>query len=160
MKEHEEGRSILHNQTAIVTGASSGIGASIARELAKAGAQVVANYAGNKDGAVKIVRQISDAGGRARAFRADVGNEEDVRELFYAAVHEYGTVGILVSNAGIQKDSPFPDMTLEQWNAVIRINLTGAFLCAREAAMEFIRRGMIPERSRALGKNHLYQFGS
>lgn len=97
-----------------------------------------------------MVRRIKDASGKAFAFRADVSSEEEVRALFRAAIDEYGTVDILVSNAGVQKDAAFLDMTLDQWKAVIGINLTGAFLCAREAAREFIRRGMIPERSRSL----------
>ena len=142
----------LHGQTAIVTGGSSGIGASIAKELGAAGASVVVNFAGNKQGADEVVRHIKDGAGKAFAFRADVGSEEDVQGMFRAAIEEYGTVDIFVSNAGVQRDAEFVDMTLEQWDTVIRTNLTGAFLCAREAAKEFIRRGMVFERSRALGK--------
>jgi glucose 1-dehydrogenase len=148
----QQGRIKLPGQTAIVTGASSGIGAGIAEELGAAGANVVVNYAGHREGAEKVVRHIKDGGANALAVRADVSSEEDVQTMFRVAVEEYGTVDILVSNAGVQKDAAFLDMTLEQWNRVIWINLTGAFLCAREAAKEFVRRGMVPGRSRALGK--------
>ena len=152
MNEQQDPLMNLHGQTTLVTGSSSGIGASIAKELGSAGANVVVNYAGNKEKANEVVRQIEGDGGKAFAFRADVSKEEDVKALFRNAIEAYGTVDILVSNAGVQKDAPFLDMTLEQWNTVIGINLSGAFLCAREAAKEFVRRGMVPERSRALGK--------
>jgi glucose 1-dehydrogenase len=143
---------ILAGQSALVTGASSGIGSEIAKALAAAGANVGANYAGNRDGADAVVRQITEAGGNALAVKADVRSEEDVKAMFRAVIETYGTVDILVNNAGVQKDAAFIDMTLEQWNQVIGINLTGAFLCAREAAREFLRRGMVPKRSRSLGK--------
>jgi glucose 1-dehydrogenase len=142
----------MSGQTAVVTGSSSGIGAGIAKELGAAGANVVVNYAGNQEGADGVVRQITEGGGCAIAIKADVSREEDVTAMFREAINTYGTVDILVSNAGVQKDMAFVDMTLDQWNKVIGINLTGAFLCAREAAREFLRRGMVPERSRALGK--------
>ena len=150
--DHTPGQNRVAGQTAIVTGSSSGIGAGIAKELGAAGANVVVNYAGNRDGADAVVRQITGGGGSAIAIKADVNSEADVTAMFRATVHEYGTVDILVSNAGVQTDAAFVDMTLDQWNRVIGINLTGAFLCARAAAREFLRRGMVPERSRALGK--------
>jgi glucose 1-dehydrogenase len=143
---------ILAGQSALVTGASSGIGSEIAKALAAAGANVGANYAGNRDGADAVVRQITEAGGNALAVKADVRSEEDVEAMFRDVIKTYGTVDILVNNAGVQKDAAFIDMTLDQWNQVIGINLTGAFLCAREAAGEFLRRGMVPKRSRSLGK--------
>ena len=149
---HTFGGKILAGQTAIVTGSSSGIGAGIAKELGSAGANVVVNYAGNREGADVVVRQIIEGGGQSIAVKADVSREEDVAAMFQATIETYGTVDILVSNAGVQKDAAFVDMTLEQWNRVIAINLTGAFLCAREAAKEFIRRGMVSQRSSALGK--------
>ncbi|MDF1578289.1 MAG: SDR family oxidoreductase [Desulfobulbales bacterium] len=149
---HSSGEKTLAGQTAIVTGSSSGIGAGIARELGAAGANVVVNYAGNREGADGVVRRITEGGGRAIAVQADVSREEDVAVMFRKTISTYGTVDILVSNAGVQKDASFVDMTIDQWNRVIGINLTGAFLCAREAAREFIRRGMAPERSSALGK--------
>jgi len=153
MNNHPDAKEkTLLGQTAIVTGASSGIGTSIAKEMGTAGANVVVNYAANQAGADKVVNQIVDQGGSAIAFKADVRNEHDVIRMFQKAIGTYGTVDILVSNAGVQKDAALVDMTLDQWKTVIDINLTGAFLCAREAAREFIRRGMILERSQALGK--------
>ncbi len=149
---HTPGGKILAGQTAIVTGSSSGIGAGIAKELGAAGANVVVNYAGNRDGADAVVDRITEGGGSAIAVKADVSREEDVAAMFREAISTYGTVDILISNAGVQKDASFVDMTLAQWNKVIEINLTGSFLCAREATREFMRRGMVPERSSALGK--------
>jgi glucose 1-dehydrogenase len=84
-------------------------------------------------------------------FKADVSQEEDVQAMFKAAIDTWGTVDILVSNAGIQQDADFLDLTLDKWKKVIDINLTGAFLCSREAVREFTRRGPVPY-SKALGK--------
>ena len=152
MDKQQQSQITLHGQTAVVTGASSGIGADIAQELGIAGANVVVNYAHNQEGAKVVVQEIQERGGKAFASKADVSRENDVQDLFRAAIEAYGTVDILVSNAGLQKDSAFLEMTLAEWNTVIGVNLTGAFLCAREAAKEFVRRKMTPERSRALGK--------
>ncbi len=142
----------LEGQTALVTGASSGIGAAIAAALGAAGANVGVNYSHSEEGADQVVEEITRAGGRAVVLRADVSREGEVRAMFDALFDSYGTIDILVSNAGIQKDARFVDMTLEQWMAVLDVNLTGGFLCAREAAREFLRRGVVPERSQAAGK--------
>jgi glucose 1-dehydrogenase len=142
----------LAGQSALVTGASSGIGAEIAFALAAAGADVGVNYAGNREGAEAVVRRIGDEGRKAVALQADVSKEDSVAAMFRAMIETFGTVDILINNAGVQKDAAFIEMSLEQWNQVIGINLTGAFLCAREAAKTFLRRGMVSERSRALGK--------
>jgi glucose 1-dehydrogenase len=142
----------LQGQTALVTGSSSGIGEGIARAMAAAGAKVVVNYAHSEDAATRVVQDIRAAGGTAMAVGADVSREDQVKHLVGAACQEYGTLDILVSNAGIQSDARFVDMTLEQWQKVIGINLTGAFLCAREAVQEFLRRGVVQERSAAAGK--------
>lgn len=150
-QEKEQGKP-LAGQSALVTGSSSGIGAAIATAMAAAGARVVVNYAGNRKGADAVVGRIVECGGSAIAARADVGSEQEVAALFRAAVEAYGTVDILISNAGVQKDAAFTDMTLAQWNRVIGTNLTGAFLCAREAAREFLQRGPVPGRSDVLGK--------
>jgi glucose 1-dehydrogenase len=150
--ELEKTMTALEGQTALVTGASSGIGARIAVALAAAGARVGVNYSRSKEGAGQVVQEIVRAGGRAVALRADVSQEDQVRAMFNALFDGFGTIDILVSNAGIQKDSTFVDMSLEQWNAVLGINLTGAFLCAREAVRAFLRRGAAPAGSRALGK--------
>lgn len=143
---------LLHDQVALVTGASSGIGAGVARSLAAAGARVVVNYARSSKGAEATVQEIRANGGEAMALQADVSQEEQVQKLFAQMFEAYATIDILVNNAGIQKDSDFVDMTLQDWNTVININLTGQFLCAREAAKEFIQRGVVPGRSCSAGK--------
>jgi len=142
----------LKGQSALVTGADSGIGKGVAMELAKAGANVIINHVDAHEVAQLTVDEIVAAGGNAYAIHADISNEDEVKAMFAEMYQQYGTIDILVNNAGIQKDSKFVDMTLAQWNLVMGINLTGQFLCAREAAKEFIRRGIVPERSRAAGK--------
>ncbi|WP_419698410.1 SDR family oxidoreductase [Mucilaginibacter sp. NFX135] len=142
----------LKGQAALVTGADSGIGKGVALALAGAGAKLVINYAHNHDAAEATVAEIKTAGGEAFAVQADVSHEDQVKAMFAQMYAQYGTVDILVNNAGLQKDSRFVDMTLDDWNTVISINLTGQFLCSREAAREFIRRGVVEERSRAAGK--------
>ncbi len=142
----------LEGQTALVTGASSGIGAQIAMAMGAAGANVGVNYPFDKEPADRVARAITGAGGEALVLQADVSREDQVVHMFQTLIRTYGTLDILVSNAGIQKDAAFADMTLEQWNAVLGINLTGGFLCAREAVKEFLRRGVVPERSKAAGK--------
>jgi glucose 1-dehydrogenase len=143
---------LLAGQTALVTGANSGIGEAIAIALGAAGANVAVNWVSGEGAAQSVVQTIRDSGAEAEAFEADVSNEGDVQAMFKAAVERFGTVDILVANAGLQRDSAFAEMTLEQWQTVINVNLTGQFLCAREAVREFLRRGERPEVSRALGK--------
>ncbi|SHH62748.1 glucose 1-dehydrogenase [Chryseolinea serpens] len=142
----------LEGQTAIVTGASSGIGAGVAKALAAEGAAVVINHSASADKAMAVLNEIKHAGGNGLVVKADVSNEADVQAMFQETIKQFGTVDILVNNAGLQKDAKFHDMTLDEWNRVIAINLTGQFLCAREAIKEFLRRGVVPERSRAAGK--------
>ena len=142
----------LKGQKAIVTGANSGSGKAIAMALGRAGAEVAVNYRDGEDAAVAVVKDIAQGGSRALAIRADVSREVEVKDLFRSAVEQLGTVDILVNNAGLQRDAPFENMTLEQWNTVIGVNLTGQFLCAREAVREFKRRGVVPAVSRAAGK--------
>jgi glucose 1-dehydrogenase len=142
----------LKNQKALVTGASSGIGEACAIALGAAGAAVAVNYLSDTAEADRVVRVISDAGGEAVAVRADVSNEQEVQAMFAEAIKAFGTLDILVNNAGLQKDSAFHEMTLKQWNTVISVNLTGQFLCAREAVREFLRRGVVPAVSSAAGK--------
>ncbi len=143
---------LLKDQVALVTGASSGIGTGIAKAMGAAGAKVVVNYASSEDAANLVVKQIEDEGGTAMAVRADVSKEDQVLAMFKVIFDEYGTIDILVNNSGVQKDSEFANMTLKQWQTVIDINLTGAFLCSREAVKEFMSRGIVPERSKAAGK--------
>ncbi|HMH20882.1 MAG TPA: glucose 1-dehydrogenase [Puia sp.] len=144
----------LQGQTAIITGASSGIGAGVAKALAAAGAVVIVNYPvpATKDAADKVLEEIVAAGGQGISYQCDISKEPEVQKMFADTIAKFGTVDILVNNAGVQKDSPFEDMTLDQWNFVLGINLTGQFLCSREAIREFLRRGVDPAKSRAAGK--------
>jgi len=142
----------LAGQFALVTGASSGIGAAVAKALAAQGAGVVVNYIGNPDAAEAVVKDITDAGGTALALQADVSKEDQVQAMFQQAIQRFGTLHIVVANAGIQIDSSFLDMSLAQWQKVIDVNLTGQFLCLREGAREFVRRGPQPDISKATGK--------
>lgn len=144
----------LQNQVAVVTGASSGIGSGIAKSLAAAGATVIVNHSSERstEEAKAVLKEITDAGGKGITYRCDVSKEDQVIRMFQDVVSEFQTVDILVNNAGIQKDSKFTEMTLDQWNAVIGVNLTGQFLCAREAIKEFLRRGIDTSRSVACGK--------
>jgi glucose 1-dehydrogenase len=143
---------LLKGQKALVTGASSGIGRAIAIALAAAGAAVAVNYLGSEAAAQEVVNSIEASGGRAIAIKGDVSSESDVQAMFQRMIREFGTIDILVNNAGLQRDAPFDQMTLEQWNFVIAVNLTGQFLCAREALREFKRRGVVKEVSVAAGK--------
>ncbi len=142
----------LEGQVAIVTGASSGIGAGVAKALAGEGASVIVNYSSSPDKAEKVLNEIQSTGGTARTIKADVSKEADVVSMFQETFREFGTVDILINNAGLQKDNKFHEMSLDEWNRVIGINLTGQFLCAREAIKEFLRRGVDPSRSKAAGK--------
>ncbi|MEX1082041.1 MAG: glucose 1-dehydrogenase [Halofilum sp. (in: g-proteobacteria)] len=143
----------LTGQVAIVTGATSGLGHACALALGKAGAVVIVNHLPDSEAeALDVVQQIQRAGGRAMEVAADVSAEDQVQAMFEQAVRRFGTVHILVNNAGVQNGAPLRDMTLAQWQKVIDVNLTGQFLCAREAVREFGRRGMQPEVSSALGK--------
>jgi glucose 1-dehydrogenase len=110
------------------------------------------NYHSHPSEAEEVVAEAGQSGRRVVAHRADVADEGQVQEMFRRAVAEFGTVDILVNNAGLQQDAPFDRMTLQQWNTVIGVNLTGQFLCAREAVREFKRRGVRPAVSCAAGK--------
>jgi glucose 1-dehydrogenase len=143
---------LLKGQKALVTGASSGIGRSIAVALGHAGADVVVNCGSNRAQAEETVQEIRRCGSRAFAHQGDVSREEDVKAMFARMLGEFGTIDILVNNAGIQKDAPFDQMSLADWQRVIDVNLTGQFLCAREAIREFKRRGVVKEVSCSAGK--------
>ena len=142
----------LKGQSALVTGANSGIGKAVALALANDGANVVINYVTKPEMAMEVVDEIKANGGTAIALSADVSKEDQVQAMFQAMYKEFGTIDILVNNAGLQKDSSFEKMSLADWQLVIDVNLTGQFLCAREATREFLKRGIIPERSLAAGK--------
>jgi glucose 1-dehydrogenase len=143
---------ILKGQKALVTGGSSGIGRAVAVALGKAGADVVVNYVRGEDQAKEVVAEIRKSGSRAYAQKADVSDEDQVKNMYQKMIREFSTIDILINNAGLQKDAPFDEMTLDQWNAVINVNLTGQFLCAREAVREFKRRGVVKSVSCAAGK--------
>ena len=142
----------LKGQSALITGANSGIGKAVAIALANDGANVAVNYVTHPEAADEVIKEIQNNGGNAVAIKADVSNESEVQAMFQQIVNKFGTVDILVNNAGLQKDSPLESMSLADWQLVINVNLTGQFLCAREAVKEFLRRGIVPERSCAAGK--------
>src|SRR5215469_7024236 len=143
---------ILKGQAALVTGANSGIGEGVAIALGQAGAKVVVNYVAGDEAAEAVVAKIRAAGSEAYAHKADVSNESEVQAMIQRMVKQFGTIDILVNNAGLQRDASFAEMTLQQWNTVIGVNLTGQFLCSREAVREFLRRGVVPTVSCAAGK--------
>ena len=143
---------LLKGQKALVTGANSGIGKATAIALGRAGADVVVNYVVGREEADEVVDDLTSLGVKAAAYEADVSQEDQVVAMTDRMVREFGTIDILVANAGLQRDAPITEMTLAQWQKVLDVNLTGQFLCAREATKEFLRRGVVPEVSRAAGK--------
>jgi glucose 1-dehydrogenase len=147
-----EERRILSGQKALVTGGSSGIGRAVAIALGGAGADVAVNYRSGEEEALEVVDAIKQKGSNAIALQADVAKEDQVQAMFRSMFEAFGTIDILVANAGLQQDAPFEQMTLQQWNTVINVNLTGQFLCCREAVREFKRRGVRKEISCAAGK--------
>ena len=149
---HAAFQQVLAGQPALVTGANSGIGKAVAVGLARAGADVAVNYVTHPETADEVAHEIQAMGRRAIVLKADVSQEDEVEAMFAAAIKEFGTLHISVSNAGLQRDSAFDTMTLEQWNTVIGVNLTGQFLCQRAAAREFKKRGVVPSVSLSAGK--------
>ncbi len=144
----------LAGQTAIVTGASSGIGEAIAIAMGRAGANVVVNYVSHGEVAEEIAQKITAdvLSGAAIAIKCDVSKEDQVIAMFKQTINHFGTIDICVPNAGLQKDAALHEMRLEDWQLVLDVNLTGQFLCAREAIREFMKRGMRPKISKSLGK--------
>lgn len=141
---------LLTGQIALVTGANSGIGQAVAIGMARAGADVVVNYVvGETD---KVIKAIEAEGRKGIAIKADVSNEAEVDAMFKQAIDHFGTIDILVANAGLQRDSALVNMTMAQWNTVLGVNLTGQWLCARAAVKEFLRRGIRKDVSVAAGK--------
>jgi glucose 1-dehydrogenase len=142
----------LKNQKALVTGANSGIGEACAIALGAAGATIGVNYVSHPEEAERVVETIRASGSDAIALKADVSRESEVETMFAEMIERFGTLDILINNAGLQRDAPFPEMTLENWSTVINVNLTGQFLCARAAVREFLRRGVVPTVSSSAGK--------
>jgi glucose 1-dehydrogenase len=143
---------VLKGQKAIVTGGSSGIGRGVAIALGHAGCDVVVNYASRAEEAEKVANEVRRCGNEATTFKADVSKEDQVQAMFQRAVQEFGALDIVINNAGLQKDAPIDQMTLAQWQTVLDVNLTGQFLCAREAIRIFKRQGVRKEVSCAAGK--------
>jgi glucose 1-dehydrogenase len=143
---------VLLGQPAIVTGANSGIGRAVALGLAQAGADVVVNYVTDAPAADEVAHRIEAMGRKAITVKADVSDEDEVAAMVEGTIAHFGTFHVMVSNAGLQRDSAIDEMTLAQWQRVIDVNLTGQFLCARAAAREFKRRKVVPEISQAAGK--------
>jgi glucose 1-dehydrogenase len=142
----------LAGQTALVTGANSGIGRAIAVALGRAGANVIVNYVSREDAAIETLEEVRRCGSRAIMVAADVSDERQVVEMFARAHAELGNLHILVNNAGLQKDAPIHEMTLAQWELVMNVNLKGQFLCTREAVRRFMAQGVDPAVSVAAGK--------
>ncbi|WP_079242028.1 SDR family oxidoreductase [Chryseobacterium indologenes] len=135
--------STLNNKVILVTGASRGIGAEIAQQLASTGAKVIVNYAGGKDAAEQVVASIKDKGGDAIAVQADVSNSEAVKQLFDQAISHYGKIDVLVNNAGIMITKLIKDTTDEDFSRQFDINVRGTFNTLREAATQLADNGSI-----------------
>ena len=143
---------MLVGQKALVTGANSGIGKAVALALAQAGADVGINYVVKPEEAEAVATEARGCGVEARIYKADVSSEAEVEAMFAAFVADFGALDILVANAGLQRDASIAKMTLDDWNRVISVNLTGQFLCARAAIAQFRKQGDSRQVSRARGK--------
>jgi len=143
---------VLKGQKALVTGASKGLGQAIAIGFAQAGADVLVNYYSDEAGARETARAIEESGGKAVVFQADTADEAEVRAMFQYMIDTFGRIDICVPNSGIQLNARIDEMTLAQWQRVIDVNLTGQFLCAREAIRLFKKQGIDRSISYAAGK--------
>jgi 3-oxoacyl-[acyl-carrier protein] reductase len=130
----------LSEQVAIVTGASRGIGRATAIALAATGVKVVVNYAQSSGAAEAVVTEIEKNGGNAIAFKADVSKTEEVDSLIEQTLKTFGRIDILVNNAGITRDTLLLRMKLEDWQAVIDLNLTGVFLCTKAVSKVMLKQ--------------------
>jgi 3-oxoacyl-[acyl-carrier protein] reductase len=131
----------LQNKVAIVTGASKGIGASIAKHLAAEGAAVVVNYASSKEGADRVVAEIAGSGGKAIAVQANVAKQAEIEHLFTQTKKAFGRLDILVNNAGVYQFSPLEDVTEEHFHKLFDLNVLGLILASQEAAKYFDSAG-------------------
>src|SRR5882757_2917382 len=143
---------VLVGQKALVTGASKGLGQAMAIGFAKAGADVLVNYRGDRAGALETVKEIEALGRKAIAFEADVAKEDQVQAMFRCMIDTFGRMDICVANSAVQQNAPVDEMTLDQWNRVIDVNLTGSFLCARESIRLFKKQGIDRKISYSSGK--------
>ncbi len=130
----------LDGKTAIVTGASRGIGAEIAKYLAKEGARVAVNYSGSQSKAEEVVKAIEAAGGEAFAIQASVADSESVKEMIAATMERFGSIDILVNNAGITRDNLLMRMKESEWDDVINTNLKGVFLCTKAVTRQMMKQ--------------------
>ena len=142
----------LKGQKALVSGASKGLGQAVALGLAEAGADVCINYHSDKKGAEETASMVEKAGRKALVVKADVSDEGQVVSMFDSVKKEFGRLDICVPNSGLQLNAPFHQMSIEQWKGVIDVNLTGQFLCAREAARIFLNQGVDRQISFSAGK--------
>lgn len=141
----------LTGHSALITGASSGIGAAVAEHMAREGAAVAINFRAHRAPAEELADKIRSRGGRAVVLEADVSQEDDVVRLFDATAAAFGRIDILVANSGLQKDSPIAEMSLADWRAVIDVDLTGQFLCCREAVRRFRSQDSARRPARSAG---------
>ncbi|HVU58840.1 MAG TPA: SDR family oxidoreductase [Puia sp.] len=151
--------STLNEKVILITGASRGIGATIARRLARAGAKVIVNYAGSKEPAEKLVEKIKAAGGNAIALQADVSQPDQVRNLFDAAIAYYGQIDVLVNNAGILFNTLIKDTTDEDFSRIFDINVKGTFNTMREAATRLADNGSVINFSTSVNRIMLPTYG-
>jgi len=142
----------IKGQRALITGGNGGIGAAVTQALAAAGVSVAINYVGNANSAEQLASDIRANGGKAIAIAADVSQEDQVLAMYRRIDEKFGGLDILINNAGLQRDAAFHEMSLKDWDKVIGVNLTGQFLCAREAVKRFLQQGVNPVVSRAAGK--------
>jgi 3-oxoacyl-[acyl-carrier protein] reductase len=152
--------STLKDKIILVTGSSRGIGATIARQLAAAGAKVIVNYAGGKDAAQQVVEDIKQQGGDAIALQADVSKSDEVKALFDAAIAHYGRIDVLVNNAGIMITKLIKDTTDEEFTRQFDINVRGTFNTMREAATRLADKGSIINFSTSVNRIMLPGYGT
>lgn len=131
---------MLSNKVALVTGASRGIGRAIALDLAKNGASIAVNYAGNEVKANEVVDEIKASGGQAIAIKADVSNGDEVQQMIKEVIKEFGQLDILVNNAGITRDNLLMRMKDSEWDEVIDTNLKGVFLCTKAVTRQMMKQ--------------------
>jgi len=151
--------STLNEKVILITGASRGIGATIARRLAKAGAKVIVNYVGSKEPAENLVGEIKAAGGHAIALQADVSQPDQVKNLFDAAIAYYGRIDVLINNAGILFNSLIKDTTDDNFSRIFDINVKGTFNTMREAATRLADKGSIINFSSSLTRVMIPTYG-
>ena len=143
---------VLVGQKALITGASKGLGQAMAIGLAQAGAEVLINYNSDEEGARSTLNIIQQAGGKAAIFKADVAREAEVQAMFEFMIEKFGRLDICIPNSALQLNAKIDEMTLAQWQRVIDVNLTGVFLCSREAIRLFKKQRIDRSVSYACGK--------